>query len=32
MSADHRISEIYDSRVGDAVLRGNDTTLLDYEH
>ena len=32
MIVDHIISGIYDSRIGDAILMGNNTTLLDYEH
>ena len=32
MSIDHKISGIYNSRIGEVILIGDSTTLLDYEH
>ena len=32
MSIDHKISGIYNSRIGEVILIGGSTTLLDYEH
>ena len=32
MSVDHIISEIYNSRIWEAILIGDNTTLLDYRH
>ena len=32
MLVDHIISEICNSRIGEVILIGDNTTLLDYEH
>ena len=32
MSFDHIISEICNSRIGEVILIGDNTTLLDYGH
>ena len=32
MSIDHIISEIYNLRIGEVTLIGDNTTLLDYRH
>ena len=32
MPIDHIISEIYNSRIKEVILIGDDTTLLDYIH
>ena len=32
MSIDHIISGIYNSRIGEVILIGDNTTLLDYKH
>ena len=32
MSVDHIISGIYNSSLGDVILIGDNTTLLDYDH
>ena len=32
MSIDRIISEIYNLRIGEVLLIGDNTTLLDYEH
>ena len=32
MSIDHIISEIYNSMIGEIILIGDNTTLLDYLH
>ena len=32
MSIDHIVSEICNSRIGEVILIGDSTTLLDYKH
>ena len=32
MSVDHIISRVCNSRIGEVILIGDNTTLLDYEH
>ena len=32
MLVDHIINKIYNSRIGDVILIGDSTNLLDYEH